>query len=106
MKADKTGSTPILKLVARNFQFHHLGRFNETGTTYLYPGESGFPGNGGNGGIYLTDLTNNTSRCLLAPNGGKQYALPQFYGDEIIYFLNRAIWRLAPGETNGTRLLP
>jgi hypothetical protein len=79
---------------------------DETGTRYLYDGESGQPGRGGNGGVYLRNLTNHTIRTVVEPDNGKQYAIARFYGEDIIYFRNRLLWRLAPGETNSTQVLP
>ena len=104
LRADKTG--PALKLVCRDFEFKWLGRLDEAGTRYLYDGESGQPDRGGNGGVFLRSLTNNTSRTVVEPDNGGQYAIARFYGDDIIYFRNRLLWRLAPGETNSTQLLP
>jgi hypothetical protein len=104
LRADKT--VPALKLVYRDFQFEWLGRLDEAGTRYLYSGEFGQPGRGGNGGVLPRNLTNNTSRTVVEPDSSKQYAGPQFYGEDIIYRRNRQLWRLAPGETNGTRILP
>jgi hypothetical protein len=104
LRADKTG--PALKLVCRDFQFEWLGHLDEAGTRYLYDGESGQPGGGGNGGVFMRNLTNNTSRTLVEPDNGGQYALPRFYGEDIIYYRNRRLWLQALGETNSTQLLP
>jgi hypothetical protein len=94
---------PALKLIYRKFKFEHLGRLDVAATHYLYNGESGSPGNGGNGGVFLRDLNDNTSRTLVPPDGSGQYALPRFYGDEVIYFRNRLPWRM---ELNGSNNVP
>ena len=104
LRADKTG--PALKLVCRDFQFEWGGRLDEAGTRYLFDGESGPSGRGGNGGVFLRNLTNNTSRTVVEPDNGGQYAISRFYGEEIIYFHKRLLWRLPLGGTNSTQLLP
>jgi hypothetical protein len=102
LRANKTG--PALKLVCRNFHSERLGRLDEAGTRYLYGGESGHSGALTNGAVLLRDLTNNTSRTVVEPDG--KYTMPRFYGEDIIYPRNRLLWRLVQGETNSTQLLP
>jgi hypothetical protein len=97
---------PSLKLLYRNFKFEHLGRLDASATHYLYNGESGSPGRGGNGGVFLRDLSDNTSRTLVEPDGSGQYALARFYGDEIIYFRNRLPWRMNLNGSNNVPLFP
>jgi hypothetical protein len=94
---------PALKLLYRKFKFEHLGRLDVSATHYLYNGESGLPGRGGNGGVFLRELSDNTLRTLVPPDGSGQYALPRFYGDEVIYFRNRQPWRM---NLNGNSNVP
>ena len=97
---------PALKLLYRKFKFEHLGRLDVSATHYLYNGESGLPGRGGNGGVLLRDLSDNSSRTLVPPDGSGQYAIPRFYGDEVIYFHNRLPWRMNFNGSNNVPLFP
>jgi len=97
---------PTLKLLCRKFKFEHLGHLDASATHYLYNGESGLPGRGGNGGVFLRDLRENTSRTLVPPDGSGQYALARFYGDEVIYFRNRLPWRTDLNGSNNVPLFP
>jgi len=97
---------PLLKLLYRKFKFEHLGRWDASATHYLYNGESGSPGRGGNGGVFVRDLSDNTSRILVPPDGSGQYALPRFFGDEVIYFHNRLPWRVELNGSNNAPLFP
>jgi hypothetical protein len=102
VKVERNG--PALKLVDSAFEYHWLAHLDGTGTQYLYDGESGAPGNGGNGGIYLRDLTNHTTRTLVEPVGPKAgYAIGRFYRDSVIYYHNRQIWRV---DLNGSNNVP
>lgn len=104
LKAERPG--PQLKLLYPNFKFEHLGRLNPAATHYLYNGESGASGRGGNGGVYLRDLSNNTVQTIVEPDHRGQYALPRFYGNEVIYFRNRLPWRIDLNGTNNAPLFP
>jgi hypothetical protein len=104
LKANHVDSS--LKLLYRKFKFEHLGRLDASATHYLYNGESGLPGRGGNGGVFLRDLSDNTVRTLVAPDGSGQYALARFYGDEIIYFHNRLPLRMDLNGSNNVPLFP
>ncbi len=97
---------PELKLLYRKFKFEHLGRLDSSATHYLYNGESGLPGQGGNGGVFLRNLSDATSRTLVPPDGSGQYALARFYGNEIIYFRNRLPWRMDLNGSNNAPLFP
>lgn len=44
---------PTLKLLYRDFKFEHLGRLDATATHYLYNGEPGQAGQGGNGAVLM-----------------------------------------------------
>jgi len=78
---------PALKLLYRKFKFEHLGRLDVSATHYLYNGESGLSGRGGNGGVFLRDLSDNTSRTLF-PLLGFLYSL---IGIPMIAFGNQQI---------------
>jgi hypothetical protein len=97
---------PKLKLLYRNFQFKWSGYLDATATHYLYNGYSGLPGQGGNGGVVLRDLVNNTERDIVPPNNSGQYSLARLYGDTVIYSRNGILWRTDINGTNAMRLFP
>jgi hypothetical protein len=100
LKADRSGNT--LKLIHRDFKFEWLGKLDAEGTHYLYQGERGQPGQGGNGGVFLRDLTDNSTRTLVEPDNGGQYALARFCGDGVIYSRKGILWRVnLDGTDNG-----
>lgn len=94
------------KLVSRSFNLHWLGHLDASGTHYLYSSETDSPGNGGNGGVYLRDLSNNNERVLVSPDNHGQYALARIYSNTVIYWRNRALWRVDVNTTNSSRLFP
>ena len=104
LKADRTSPTPTLKLINPEFQFEWGGHLNAEATHYLYQGESGVPGNGGNGAVYLRDLSNDTTRTLVTPDNKGQYSIPRFYRDEVIYYRNRVLWRIGLDGSNNVPL--
>ncbi|HEX5223367.1 MAG TPA: hypothetical protein VFZ59_27650 [Verrucomicrobiae bacterium] len=106
LKIERTTPRPTLKLVSPDFQFAWGGRFNAEGTHFLYQGESGGPGSGGNGAVYLRDLSDNSVRTLVPPDNKGRYAIPRFYGDEVIYFRDRVLWRIGLDGSNNVPLFP
>ena len=104
LKAERPG--PKLTLLYRTFKREHLGRLNSSATHYLYAGESGPPGRGGNGGVFLRDLSNNSVRTVVEPDHRGQYSLPRFYNNEVIYFRNRLLWRVDLNGSNNAPLFP
>lgn len=96
---------PRFTLLSRTFQLHWLGFFDASGTHYLYSGETGGPGSGGNGGVYLRDVSNNTDRVLVPPDNGGQYALARLYSNTVVYWRNEQLWRVDINTTNSSRLL-
>lgn len=104
LKAERAG--PALKLLYRDFQFIWSAQLDATATHYLYDGSSGPPGNGGNGGVFLRDLVNHTERTIVPPDNAGRYAMPRFYGNEVIYSRGRALWRIDLEGTHATRLFP
>jgi hypothetical protein len=97
--------TRTLKLVKRDFQFHHLGWFDAEGTHYLYEGESGAPGVRGNGGVYLYDLSSDSVRTLVEPDHRGQYSLARFCGDGVIYSCMRQLFRVDLNGSNNAAVL-
>ena len=91
-----------LKLVKRNFKFHHLGFLDAAGTHYLYEGENGVPGRGGNGGVFLRDMSDDSIRTLVPPDNSGQYSLARFCGDGVIYSRNKVLWRVDLNGSNNT----
>ncbi len=104
LKADRAG--PALKLLYRNFDFRWGGVLDNTGRHYLYDGEPGAPGQRGNGGVYLRDLTNHSTFTVVPPDNKGQYAIPRFYGNEVIYFRNRVLYRIRLDGSGDEPLLP
>ena len=104
LKAERAG--PALQLVYRDFKFQWGGWLDKTATLYLYQGESGKPGSSGNGAVYLRNLTNGTTSMIVAPDTNGQYAIPRFYGNEVIYFRNRLLNRIKLEGNDDALLLP
>jgi len=103
LKLDRT-LPPALKLVFPEFKFERDGRFNPEATQFLYPGEGGATGRGGNGAVYLRDLSDNAVRTLVPPDNKGQYSIPRFYGNEVIYYRNRVLWRMGLDGSNNVPL--
>jgi hypothetical protein len=83
-----------------------MNLLDNTGTHYLYDGEPGAPGQRGNGGVYLRDLTNHSTFTVVPPDNKGQYAIPRFYGNEVIYFRNRVLHRIRLDGSEDEPLLP
>ncbi len=103
LKLERDG--PSLKLLNRHFMTQWGGRLDADTTHYLYQGESGAPGRGGNGAVYLRNLTNDSVVTIVPPDNSKQYAIPRFYGNEVIYFRNRILHRIGLDGANDAPLL-
>jgi hypothetical protein len=97
---------PSLTMVKHDFQLRWLGQFNAAGTCYVYPGESGPSGRGGNGAIYVLDMLTGKTTTLVPPDNKSQYALPRFYGDTVIYQYNHEIRTVNLDGSGSVRLFP
>ena len=106
LKAERTSPTPTLKQVFQSFQFAWGGRFDAKAEHFLYQGESGSPGSGGDGAVYLRDVTYNSINTLVTPDNKGQYSIPRFYGDEVIYYRNHVLWRIGLDGSNNVPLFP
>ncbi len=73
---------------------------------YLYQGESGAPGQGGNGGVFLRDLKDHTIRTLVEPDNAGQNALARLCEGGVIYSRNGQLWRVDLNGSNNVPLLP
>ena len=104
LKAERTSPMPTLKQVFQRFKFERGGRFDAEAKHFLYQGETGLPGSGGDGAVYLRDVEYNSIKTLVPPNSKGQYALPRFYGDEVIYFRDRLLWRIGLDGSNNVPL--
>lgn len=103
-RLDRAG--PSLKLLYRHFEFHWGGRLDRAATRYLYEGESGKAGSGGDGAVYLLDLITGETTTLVPPDSKGQYAIPRFCGKEVIYFRDRLLHRVEINASNDAPLLP
>lgn len=98
-----SASSPHLALLYPHFQFRWGGRLDASGKLYLFSGESGKPGySGGDGSVYLRDLTHGTVSTLVPPKIKGQYTSPRFYGNEVIYFRDGLIHRIGLDGSNDT----
>ena len=104
LKVDKT--VPTLRLFSRDFKFGYLGRMDETEKYYVYNGESGPWGRGGDGAVYLRDVMSTTTTTLVPPDNGGQYALSRTYGDSILYYCKGQLWTIKLNGSANTRLFP
>jgi hypothetical protein len=94
------------KLLFREFKFQWSGHFDADCTHYVYQGESAGPGKGGNGGVYLRNLTNDTTVTLVEPDNGGQYSLVRFCDDGVIYWRKKLLWRVNLNGSNNAPLIP
>jgi hypothetical protein len=94
-----------LKLLYKDFKFQWSGHFDANLTHYVYEGESGQPGSGGNGAVYLRNLTNNTTMTLVEPDNGGQYSLVRFCDDGVIYWRKKMLWRVDLNGSNNAPLI-
>lgn len=95
---------PELEIFHRSFQFEWLGHLNASGTLYVFPGESGQPGSGGDGSVHLRVVQTGEIRTLNQSTNSNQYTLPRFFGDRIIYTKSRQPWSIDVNGSNNFRL--
>ena len=95
-----------LELLYRDFKFEWGGCLDADESHYLFSGESGAPGQGGNGAVYLRDLKSNTTRTLIEPDNGRQYSLARFCSDGVLYWHKKNIWRVDFDGTKNGPLIP
>jgi hypothetical protein len=98
--------SPKLEMLYPRFEFRWGGHFDRSGKRYLYPGESGAPGRGGNASVYLRDLTNGAVSTIAPPVDQGGYSTPRFYGNEVIYFHDRRLHRVGLDGSNDAVVLP
>src|SRR5581483_5623530 len=104
IKADRGNRS--LKLLSKSFDYRWGGRFDAPGEHYVYDGEAGAPGSGGDGAVYLRDMADNSARTIVPPDNRKQYALGRLYRNTLVYFGNGKLWRIDLGSTNSVQILP
>jgi hypothetical protein len=90
----------------RDFELNPRGRLDNDCTHFVYDGEGPQPGKGGNGGVYLKNLTNNTIVTPVEPDNGGQYSLARFYDGAVIYWRKKLLWRVDFTGSNNAPLLP
>jgi hypothetical protein len=98
--------SPKPELLYPQFEFRWGGHFDPAGKRYLYPGESGQPGRGGNGSVHLRDLTSGADSTIAPPDKVGSYSTPRFYGNEVIYFHDRRLHRVGLDGSNDAVVLP
>jgi hypothetical protein len=96
-------SGPSLKMISPSFEFHWLGQWSSDRSLYLYSGESGRWGRGGDGSVMLRDLRDNSVRALVPADKSGQYSLCRFYDGGVIYSRKRHLWRV---DLNGSNNMP
>lgn len=119
LKIDRSG--PSLKLLYPHFKFQSDGVLDVSATHYLYSGEPGGLGSGGDGSICLRDLSSGQTTILVPPDdevsaeqttalvppgSGRHYSYPRFFGDEVIYFRNRVLHRIKFDGSGDEPVLP
>jgi hypothetical protein len=100
-----SASSPQLQFLYPHFAFKWGGYFDATGRLFVFQGESGQPGSGGDGAVYLRNLATGKVSTVLPPDKSGQYAIPRFYGNEVIYFHNRLLHRIGLDGSNDLLIL-
>jgi hypothetical protein len=91
-----------LKLLLREFKFEWSGHFDPTGTYYLFNGESGQTSSG----VFLRNMTNGTTTTLVEPDGSRDFSIPRFYRETVIYMRNNELWQVDVNGSKQSRLFP
>ena len=55
--------------------------------------------------MYVRNVADGKSVTVVPPDNGGQYAIPRIYGDEVVYFSKRALYRTGLDGQNNGRLL-
>jgi len=95
---------PTLEVLQRDFQFRQHGRFNSDATLYVFPGESGQPGSGGDGSVHIREVQTGKTRTLVEGDQSNQYTLPRFYQNRDIYTKSRQLWSIGVNGSNNFKL--
>jgi hypothetical protein len=96
--------SPVLEVFKRDFQFQQHGRFNSDATLYVFPGETGQPGQGGNGSVHIRDVQTGETRTLVESDQSNQYTLPRLYKNRVIYTKSRQLWSIDVNGSNHFKL--
>lgn len=100
-----SADSPQLALLYPAFQFRWAGHFDRAGKRYLFPGENGQPLSGGNGAVYLRDLTSGAVSTIVSPENRGSYSIPRFYGNEVIYIHDHRLHRIGLNGSNDALVL-
>lgn len=98
---DRNG--PTLKLITKEFAHRWTGHFSGDGKYYLFSNETGRWGQGGDGSVWLRDLSTGSEKALVPSDKSNQYSLCRFYDGGVIYVRNRRLWRI---DLNGSNNVP
>jgi hypothetical protein len=104
LKADK--AAPTLRMFSPDFEFGYLASMDDSEKYYVYNGQSGSWGNGGDGAVHLRSLASNTTTTLVPPDGSGQYALPRICGNTVLYLHSHHLWTIKLDGSANTRLFP
>ncbi len=94
---------PVLQLVTNDFKFEWSDHFNAATTHYVY---SGRDAGQASSAVFLRDLRTGDTRTLVPDDGAKQFSLPAFYGDTVIYCRSNILWQIDFTGSNCTQLFP
>lgn len=101
IKFERSG--PGLSLISPRFKFEWSDHLDSTGRWYLY---SGRQSGEASSAVFVRDMRDNSTRTLVASDGGGYFSIPRFYRDGVIYTRSNALWRISLNGSNQARLFP
>lgn len=92
-----------LKLLHRWFPHKNHGKWNADLTKYIYPGQDGKNVDA----VYLYDIEREELLTLEQGKGSRdEYSMPNFYGDNVIYVKDNALWMMKDDGTGKRQIFP
>ena len=104
LKLKPNAAAPALEVFQRDFHFEWLGKFNASGTLYVFPGERGESGRGGDGSVHIRDVQTGKEQTLIPSDQSNQYTSPRFYKNRVIYTKSRQFWSIEVNGSNNFKL--